>query len=147
MEDERQTPGEQSPSLDPQSAEIARLLKQEQEHLTEIAQWQKKSAQLEEEKSAQLEQKSAQLEEKSAQLEEITAQLKEITAQLEEKAAQLEEELAQLKKTTSGAGKIQGDEATPRSPQQPNLAPRERRRRSAVENLAGEYGRHILSTI
>ena len=55
MEDERHP--EQTPSLDPQSVEIARL-KQEhrteiaglkQEHRTEIAQWQSKTAQLKDE--------------------------------------------------------------------------------------------------
>ena len=75
------------------------------------------------------------------------AQWQKKTAQLEEKSAQLEEELAQLKKTTSGAGKNQGEEATPGSPQQPNLPPRKQRRGSVVENLAGEYRTSILCSI
>ena len=57
MEDEQHP--EQTPSLDPQSVEIARLLKQVQEHQTEIAQ--RKS------KTAQLEKKTAKLEEELAQ--------------------------------------------------------------------------------
>ena len=47
MEDERHP--EQTPSLDPQSVEIARLLKQVQEQQTEIAQWRSKTDQLKEE--------------------------------------------------------------------------------------------------
>ena len=47
MEDEQHP--EQTPSLDPQSVEIARLLKQVQEQQTEIAQWRSKTDQLKEE--------------------------------------------------------------------------------------------------
>ena len=57
MEDERHP--EQTPSLDPQSVEIARLLKQVQEHQTEIAQWKSKTAKLEK-KTDQLEEELAQ---------------------------------------------------------------------------------------
>ena len=57
MEDEQHP--EQTPSLDPQSVEIARLLKQVQEHQAEIAQ--RKS------KTVQLEKKTAKLEEELAQ--------------------------------------------------------------------------------
>ena len=57
MEDEQHP--EQTPSLDPQSVEIARLLKQVQEHQAEIAQ--RKS------KTDQLEKKTAKLEEELAQ--------------------------------------------------------------------------------
>ena len=57
MEDEQHP--EQTPSLDPQSVEIARLLKQVQEHQAEIAQ--RKS------KTAKLEKKTAKLEEELAQ--------------------------------------------------------------------------------
>ena len=57
MEDEQHP--EQTPSLDPRSVEIARLLKQVQEHQAEIAQ--RKS------KTVQLEKKTAKLEEELAQ--------------------------------------------------------------------------------
>ena len=57
MEDEQHP--EQTPSLDPQSVEIARLLKQVQEHQAEIAQ--RKS------KTVQLRKKTAKLEEELAQ--------------------------------------------------------------------------------
>ena len=121
MEDERHP--EQTPSLDPQSVEIARLLKQEQEHQTEIAHWQSKTV---------------QLEKKAVQLEKNAAQLEKKAAQLEKKTLQLEEELAQLKKT-SGAGRHQQDEATltQGSPDH-KLPPQKQRRGSLVENLAGE---------
>ena len=57
MEDERHP--EQTPSLDPQSVEIARLLKQVQEQQAEIAQWKSKTAKLEK-KTDQLEEELAQ---------------------------------------------------------------------------------------
>ena len=57
MEDEQHP--EQTPSLDPQSVEIARLLKQVQEHQAEIAQRKNKTVQLEK-KTAKLEEELAQ---------------------------------------------------------------------------------------
>ena len=57
MEDEQHP--EQTPSLDPRSVEIARLLKQVQEQQTEIAQWKSKTAKLEK-KTAKLEEELAQ---------------------------------------------------------------------------------------
>ena len=119
MEDEQHP--EQTPSLDPQSVEIARL---EQEHQTEIAQWKSKTAQLEK-KAAKFEKKAAKLEKK--------------TDQLEKKTAKLEEELAQALKKTSRAGGRNQDEATltQGSPQQ-NPPPQKQRRGSVVENLAGQ---------
>ena len=129
MEDEQHP--EQTPSLDPQSVEIARLLKQVQEHQTEIAQWKSKTA--------QLEKKAAKFEKKAAKLEIKTAKLEKKTDQLEKKTAKLEEELAQALKKTSHAGGRNQDEATltQGSPQQ-KLPPQKQRRGSVVENLAGE---------
>ena len=129
MEDEQHP--EQTPSLDPQSVEIARLLKQVQEHQAEIAQ--RKS------KTAQLEKKAAKFEKKAAKLEIKTAKLEKKTDQLEKKTAKLEEELAQALKKTSRAGGRNQDEATltQGSPQQ-KLPPQKQRRGSVVENLAGE---------
>ena len=122
MEDERHP--EQTPSLDPRSVEIARLLKQVQEHQTEIAQWKSKTA---------------QLEKKAAKFETKTAKLETKTDQLEKKTAKLEEELAQALKKTSRAGGRNQDEATltQGSPQK-NPPPQKQRRGSVVENLAGE---------
>ena len=126
MEDEQHP--EQTPSLDPQSVEIARL---EQEHRTKIAQWKSKTA--------QLEKKAAKFEKKAAKLEIKTAKLEIKTAKLEKKTAKLEEELAQALKKTSRAGGRNQDEATltQGSPQQ-NPPPQKQRRGSVVENLAGE---------
>ena len=129
MENERHP--EQTPSLDPQSVEIARLLKQVQEDQTEIAQWKSKTA--------QLEKKAAKFEKKAAKFETKTAKLEKKTDQLEKKTAKLEEELAQALKKTSRAGGRNQDEATltQGSPQQ-KLPPQKQRRGSLVENLAGE---------
>ena len=123
MEDEQHP--EQTPSLDPQSVEIARLLKQEQEHQTEMAQLKSKNVQLENEK---------------VQLEKKAAKLEKNTVQLEKYHAKLEEELAQALKKTSRAGGRNQDEATltQRSPQQSPPHPQKQRRGSVVENLAGE---------
>ena len=115
MEDEQHP--EQTPSLDPQSVEIARLLKQVQEHQTEIAQWKSKAA----------------------KLEKKAAKLEKNTVQLEKYHAKLEEELAQALKKTARAGGRNQDEATltQGSPQQ-KLPPQKQRRGSVVENLAGQ---------